>query len=393
MCSAGWALLNFMVRPLIKSLAAGILMCLVGLVHRDLVHCSRLDPTHPLALSNYLEARGFPSAWLTTDNGTCGTLPGVPGRVLWSELGFSVVFWFVAAAIAVALLPRLMRRSRQPSLILAAALLLGSLAKQPMAQRLTLTEALTQQGVTDITQLPQGLSNLTVIGPAVDADQRDVIAAFFDSKGTLHVAQLDRLSSRWQHAMVDLGDGRAMGNSIVNLTHTPGFIYVASHINPSAERLIVLSRNLKVVRALSGWKLAMLPDETVVYHRSQIHFAPTHSLEISVFNPVTRIEKQIYPPKPYQAVRKAFIDRVARAYEERGEAWFSRYNHHMNPELFDSTLEGEVTLDPAARSLSFRVRFGDRDNTRDPLAFSERVAVTCGPTDRIDRLQCRERLQ
>jgi hypothetical protein len=137
----------------------------------------------------------------------------------------------------------------------------------------------------------------------------------------------------------------------------------------------------------------MLPDETVVYYRSQIHFAPTHSLEISVFNPVTRIEKQIYPPKPYQAVRKAFVDRVARAYEERGEEWFSRYNHHMNPELFDSALEGEITLDPAARSFSFRVRFGDPDNARDPLAFSERVAVTCGPTDRIDRLQCRERLQ
>jgi hypothetical protein len=393
MLSAGWTLLNFMVRPLVKSLAASILMCVVGLVRGDFVHCSRLDPMHPIALSNYLEARGYPSAWLTMDNGMCGTLPGVAGRVLWRELGFSVVFWFLAAAIAMSLLPRVVRRSRQQSLILVAGLLLGSLATQPMAQRLTLREALAQQGVTDITQLPQGLSSLPVIGPAVDADQRDVIAAFFDSTGTLHVAQLDRLSSRWQHATVNLGDKRGMGNSIVNLTHTRGFIYVASHINPSAERLIVLSRNLKVVRALSGWKLAMLPDETIVYHRSQIHFAPTHSLEISVFNPVTRIEKQIYPPKPYQPVRKAFIDRVARAYEERGEEWFSRYNHHMNPELFDSNLEGEITLDPAARSLSFRVRFGDPDNTRDPLAFSERVTVTCGPTDHVDRLLCRERLQ
>ncbi len=272
-------------------------------------------------------------------------------------------------------------------------LLLGSLATQPMAQRLTLQEALSQQGVTDITQLPQGLSSLPVIGSTIDADEREAIAAFFDSHGTLHVAQLDRVSSKWQHATVGPGGVAGLGNSIVSLTRTGQFIYLGSHINPSAERLIILSRDLKPVRAIYGWRLAMLPDETVVYHHSQIHFASTHSLQISVFNPVTRFGRQIYPPKPYQAVRKAFIERVARAYDERGEDWFGRYNHHMNPELFDSSLDGKITVDPAARSLSFRVRFGDPDNARDPLTFSERVAVTCGPTDRIDRLQCRERLR
>ena len=63
-----------------------------GLFNQKMVHCSKLDPSHSVALSNYFEARGFPFAWLTTDVGTCGPIPGVPGRILWMELLYSVLF-------------------------------------------------------------------------------------------------------------------------------------------------------------------------------------------------------------------------------------------------------------------------------------------------------------
>jgi hypothetical protein len=59
----------------------------------------------------------------------------------------------------------------------------------------------------------------------------------------------------------------------------------------------------EIADPLCGWELAILPDERIVYHHSQIHFAPTHWLEVSVFDPTTLKEKQIYPPKPYQPVR------------------------------------------------------------------------------------------
>src|SRR6266511_4377200 len=84
------------------------------------------------------------------------------------------------------------------------------------------------------------------------------------------------------------------------------FVHESIHINPSAEQLRILS-NGKLLRELYGWELATLPDESVVYHHSQVHFAPTHFLEISVFNPQTSKEKQIYPPTPNQPVRREFI--------------------------------------------------------------------------------------
>jgi len=164
------------------------------------------------------------------------------------------------------------------------------------------------------------------------------------------------------------------------------------HINPSAETLFVFSRNLKLVAELSGWELALLPDESVIYQRSQVHFAPTHSVELSIFNPDTRQDVQIYPPKPYQPVRRTFIERVALDYKRRGEEWFAKNNHHMNPEMFDSSLIGNVAVDVRSKAISFRVKYGDPENPRDPLPFSQVVNVTCAPIDDLKRLKCRELL-
>ena len=102
------------------------------------------------------------------------------------------------------------------------------------------------------------------------------------------------------------------------------FIHRSEHINPSAETLKILSPDMKVIAELDGWELFTLPNEIVVYHRSQVHFAPTHSLEVAVYDPVRRKDKLIYPPMPVQPVRREFIDRVAQIYKQRGEAWFTR---------------------------------------------------------------------
>ena len=100
------------------------------------------------------------------------------------------------------------------------------------------------------------------------------------------------------------------------------FILVGQHINPSAEQLLVFSKDFMFVRQLYGWELVTLPNETIVYHHSQVHFAPTHTVEISVFDPVSKIDRQIYPPATLGEVRREFIERVAKAYAARGEDWF-----------------------------------------------------------------------
>src|SRR5207247_10119740 len=105
------------------------------------------------------------------------------------------------------------------------------------------------------------------------------------------------------------------------------FIHRSEHINPSAETLTILSRDMKVIAELDGWELATLPNETVVYHRSQVHFAPTHSLEVAVYAPERRKDKVIYPPMPIQPVRREFIDRATRVSRPSGEPWLREHKH------------------------------------------------------------------
>jgi hypothetical protein len=168
------------------------------------------------------------------------------------------------------------------------------------------------------------------------------------------------------------------------------FVHRSEHINPSAETLTILSADMKVIAELQGWELATLPNEIVVYHRNQTHFAPTHSLEVAVFDPVRLRDKLIYPPMPYQPVRRQFIDKVALVYKDRGEQWFREHNHHMDPARFDSTLLGDVMVDPRANALSFIVRFGDRESALDPLPFTQIVRVTCKPLAPVEQIQCEE---
>ena len=164
------------------------------------------------------------------------------------------------------------------------------------------------------------------------------------------------------------------------------YVLVGLHINPSAERLLVFSRDFKLVRELYGWELVTLHNESIVYHQSQVHFAPTHSLEISVFDPRTMIDRHIYPPATQSAVRREFIERVGKAYQAIGEDWFRQNNHHMDPERFDSSLLEPIAVDERAGTMSFPVSFGGGD----PETFSERVLVVCAPLEPVGRIQCHE---
>jgi hypothetical protein len=207
-----------------------------------------------------------------------------------------------------------------------------------------------------------------------------------DRQATLRDMMRDRGVADLNQFPTDLWDA-----PISDETRGKRYVHLSFHVNPSAERLLVLSRDMKLRRELYGWALATLPDERIVYHHSQIHFAPTHRLEISVFDPTTLSEAQIYPPTPHQPVRRTFIKRVAQAYRERGEGWFREHNHHMDPELFDSVMVGAVRVDRAGRSLTFTVRFGDSDNGNDPLPFSELVQVSCELVAHTEQIRCTER--
>jgi hypothetical protein len=140
---------------------------------------------------------------------------------------------------------------------------------------------------------------------------------------------------------------------------------ITTHINPSAECTLALSANLEFRAALYGWPLATLADGSIVYHRSQIHFAPVHAAEIAIYNRKTGRSYTIYPARPYQAVRQAEIARL-RAFFDAHTNWCNRNNNPCDPELFDNSVDSPVVVDDKTDSLAFIMDYGS--DAEDPAA-------------------------
>lgn len=204
----------------------------------------------------------------------------------------------------------------------------------------------------------------------------------------LNVLLLDRTSGVWRQRSLDreslprtalTPEGAGVG-SVHRLHHGAGSLYADTHSNPSAGGLIVLARDLEPRAVLSGWYLFTLPGGALVYHRSQIHFAPTHPLELGLYDPETGSDRVFYPSKPYDAPRAAFIAKMKAAYESLGFDWCRNRNHHCDPEQFTSSWQDAWSVNPDAGTAAFLVEFGDPSGgspDADTSVPQVRVVVVC----------------
>jgi hypothetical protein len=130
-------------------------------------------------------------------------------------------------------------------------------------------------------------------------------------------------------ASVLVGSGvRAQPSPDTVRSPTGRYLFTDTHINPSAGTLVVLTRGRTKVAELPGWLLGVTGSDVVIYHRNQVHFAPSHRVEIWTFDPVTRRDARLYPSRPAES----------------------------GP---DTRLIDSVVVDRARRSATFRVQVGE----------------------------------
>ena len=236
---------------------------------------------------------------------------------------------------------------------------------QPVAQRVsTLREALIKHEIPLERGAPADLDR-PLPSYAID-DSPDLFVIGFDVGDSLRVSAFDRRTHTWSHAWLERSRQRAPAwdvGSLLKIHHTEQHIVLDTHQSPSAGTVIVLSRSLVPVTTPAGWVVRALPTGTVVYQRGDVHFAPTHALELWTWNPETSRDVQLYPVEPADSVRRAYVDTVRSIYQRVGEAWFRQQNHHMDPERFDSRLATSVVASPSGRELIFLVRYGGGDGT------------------------------
>lgn len=279
----------------------------------------------------------------------------------------------------------------------------AALAATPLAaqQSPTLRDVLTANHIPVSAQTPGGLDRRITSFAVHDSSDAFTIAYYAIVPGsavlddTMHVAVLTKPTSTWAHAAIArdrprIGADNAPGylGAVLGIRRTTRHVYVDTHMNPSAGVVLVLTPDLRPVTTLFGWTLHVLQNDVVLYHRSEVHFAPTHSAELWMYDGHTGRDAVVYPRKPFDAVRRRYIETVRGVYTRLGAAWFQANNHHMNPERFESALLDSVTVSGGGETLAFTMLFGDRETGGANTPALE-LAVVCRNI-RSRSPQCRE---
>ncbi len=236
----------------------------------------------------------------------------------------------------------------------------------------TLREALAHKNVPLDAARLKNLDRTITSGATFDDASQFVIAYYVDDgsgalKRPLFIDSYERKAQSWTSVGIS-GDGfqvSLMGmnmpgdeclGSVLRIAVSKEHVFLDTHINPSAGCLLVLSRDLKVRAALYGWYLARFGDDSVVFHRSEVHFVPVHAAKIALYDLKTKREITIFPRKPDQAVRAAQIARMKDFYRGRDD-WCNKNNDPCDPEWFDTSLVGEVSTVDRTHALAFIISY------------------------------------
>ena len=223
----------------------------------------------------------------------------------------------------------------------------------------------------------ESLSDLDsdITGYATGTDDRRFGIAYYHKRDgaalepLIHLAVYDKHQATWRRGAFDKSDHEIISGSIMAFAFRGDHVYLSTHINPSAGATLIFDNRLEFVDSFHGGILAIFPDNAVVFANNSVHFAPTHFVKVSFYDPVSKSTRELYPLKPYQEVRLAHIAKVREAYARRGEDWFRDHNHHMDPERFNCHLRGDVVLNDQTDAIALVVLYANKDYLPDEDAF------------------------
>lgn len=240
-------------------------------------------------------------------------------------------------------------------------------ANTPLDQSATLANVLKAACISpeDIAQ-SESKVNSQITSFAVLNTAAEFVVAYYERQENsdlltppLHVLRYIRKPRRWMQADL-LGASAPSGmppdaactGSAVALHRAGGFLYVGLHLNPSAECTLVLNGKLDLKQILFGWYVAGFQNGNIVYEHNTTHFAPTHPLVVSLYDPVGAKDTQLYPPEsdPY---RSDFIDELQHI---MGVDRCTGENCASDPEKFESEI-AESTSNDRTNSFAFIVQY------------------------------------
>jgi len=144
--------------------------------------------------------------------------------------------------------------------------------------------------------------------------------------------------------------------SILSIKAMGTRLFMDTHINPSAGCLLVLARDFQMEVGLYGWLVGYLDDDTLIYHRSQMHFAPVHPAEIALYDLRAKRDVTIFPPRKPSVIRQSRTAQLTEFYKAN-ETWCRKNDDPCAPEDFDSSLQGPVATNHADSAVAFLISY------------------------------------
>jgi hypothetical protein len=235
--------------------------------------------------------------------------------------------------------------------------------------------SLLDKPVADYKQLldEQGFVIAFRMSPANDADVVDVVAG-------------NAAAGRWKHVQLPVErestEPRQLAGAVWSVRRAPPYTLVGLRVAIDGIATSILSADLTRVGATYGVVHGVLPNGLVLYEPAQRHFAPTHYVRLTVLELASGLEREVYPVKPYDRVRRDMIRRERARYTSLGARWCRESGHHCDPELFDSAIPGSerAIVNEMTKAVSLRVVYGDGDG----------VIVVCTGLQRLDAIVCHE---
>jgi hypothetical protein len=232
----------------------------------------------------------------------------------------------------------------------------------------TLRQALASENVPPDAQQLSNLDKMITSGAELNDAAQFVIAYYVKDPSSeslnppIFVDRYDRGSGKWQSARLAEATADWEGQtvdclgSILRILSFANSLILETHITPSAGCALLLTRDLKMSGSACGWTLGRFQDGTIVYQRSEVHFAAAHPVEIALYNPRTKRDLLIFPRKPFQDVRRKLIaelDEFSKSHQD----YCRERDDPCDPEFFDSRIVGSLVTDDRQMALAFEISY------------------------------------
>jgi hypothetical protein len=114
------------------------------------------------------------------------------------------------------------------------------------------------------------------------------------------------------------------------------YLLLSFHINPSANSVVVLDQQLKMVELFYGFDMFRVARNQIVTTEDMIHFAPVHPERLEFLDLQTGTTKELFPPKA-DPLREQFA-RENGKHEPSDEICRQLENDPCDPELYDEDI-------------------------------------------------------